>query len=50
MRLVAADRRAEGRLRPIRSATPTVGEIEDEGTSDPEEHHMTGPDGGGVRE
>jgi len=50
MRLVAADRRAEGRRRPIRSATPTVGEIEDEGTIDPEERHMTGPDGGGVRE
>jgi hypothetical protein len=31
MRLVAADRRAEGRRRPMRSATPTVGQIEDEG-------------------
>ena len=30
LRLVAADRRAEGRRRPIRSATPTVGQIEDE--------------------
>jgi hypothetical protein len=49
MRLVAADRRAEGRRRPMRSATPTVGEIEDEGTIDPEERHMSGPDGG-VRE
>jgi hypothetical protein len=50
MRLVAADRRAEGRRRPMRSATRTVGEIEDEGTSDLEERHMTGPDDGGVRE
>ena len=32
LRLVAADRRAEGRRRPVRSATPTVGEIEDETT------------------
>jgi hypothetical protein len=30
LRLVAADRRAEGRRRPIRSATKTVGQIEDE--------------------
>jgi hypothetical protein len=30
LRLVAADRRAEGRRRPMRSATRTVGEIEDE--------------------
>lgn len=30
LRLVAADRRAEGRRRPMRSATPTVGQIEDE--------------------
>lgn len=33
MRLVAADRRAEGRRRPMRSATPTVGQIEDEGAT-----------------
>lgn len=32
LRLVAADRRAEGRRRPMRSATPTVGQIEDETT------------------
>lgn len=30
MRLVAADRRADGRRRPLRSQTPTVGQIEDE--------------------
>jgi hypothetical protein len=30
LRLVAADRRAEGRRRPMGSATKTVGEIEDE--------------------
>ena len=30
LRLVAADRRAEGRRRPLGSATRTVGEIEDE--------------------
>jgi hypothetical protein len=34
MRLVAADRRAEGRRRPMRSATPTVGQIEDERSPD----------------
>ena len=32
LRLVAADRRAEGRRRPMRSATPTVGQIEDQTT------------------
>lgn len=30
LRLVAADRRAEARRRPLRSATKTVGELEDE--------------------
>ncbi|HEY4227001.1 MAG TPA: hypothetical protein VGM49_01590 [Candidatus Limnocylindrales bacterium] len=30
LRLVAADRRTEGRRRPLRSETKTVGEIEDE--------------------
>ena len=30
LRLVAADRRAEGRRRPLRSTTRTVGELEDE--------------------
>ena len=36
LRLVAADRRAAGRRRPMRSETKTVGEIEDE-SSDPAE-------------
>ena len=31
LRLVAADRRADARRRPLRSGTKTVGEIEDEG-------------------
>jgi hypothetical protein len=34
LRLVAADRRAVGRRRPTRSATKTVGEIEDEASDD----------------
>lgn len=34
LRLVAADRRATGRRRPMDSATKTVGEIEDEGAAD----------------
>lgn len=33
LRLVAADRRAAGRRRPLESATKTVGELEDEGPS-----------------
>ena len=36
LRLVAADRRADARRRPLRSATKTVGEIEDESKGDPE--------------
>ena len=37
LRLVAADRRAAGRRRPLGSRTPTVGELEDQsGTPDPE--------------
>jgi hypothetical protein len=32
LRLVAADRRSDARRRPLRSATKTVGEIEDEGS------------------
>jgi hypothetical protein len=35
LRLVAADRRATGRRRPMGSATKTVGEIEDETTLEP---------------
>jgi len=50
MRLVAADRRAEGRRRPMRSASPTVGQIEDEATLTSEERHAGGPGDGGVRE
>ncbi len=33
LRLVAADRRADARRRPLRSATKTVGEIEDEASN-----------------
>jgi hypothetical protein len=61
MRLVAADRRAAGRRRPLGSATKTVGELEDaEGAGDEdetetdtaEERHVHSPEtpGGGVRE
>ena len=35
LRLVAADRRAPGRRRPMRSETKTVGEIEDESEDEP---------------
>ena len=35
LRLVAADRRATGRRRPMRSETKTVGEIEDEAGDEP---------------
>jgi len=48
LRLVAADRRAEGRRRPMRSGTKTVGEIEDE-TSD-DEMDGKGDETPGVRE
>jgi len=34
LRLVAADRRADARRRPLRSQTKTVGEIEDEANAD----------------
>ena len=46
LRLVAADRRADARRRPLRSGTKTVGEIEDEGqathgeSGDPEKPEM----------
>lgn len=40
LRLVAADRRADARRRPLRSATKTVGEIEDEARDE------SGPGGG----
>ena len=56
LRLVAADRRAAGRRRPLGSRTPTVGEIEDraaaEATAGPtaEGAEPTGPPDDGVRE
>jgi hypothetical protein len=42
LRLVAADRRAAGRRRPLRSDTKTVGELEDEsaGSAEPPEPTM----------
>jgi hypothetical protein len=52
LRLVAADRRAAGRRRPVAGRTPTVGQIEDESaTKAPEPGPDDGPrDEGGVRE
>jgi hypothetical protein len=51
LRLVAADRRAEGRRRPMRSATRTVGELEDEAGSAPDAAATEdGPPNDGVRE
>jgi uncharacterized membrane-anchored protein len=47
LRLVAADRRASGRRRPLVSATQTVGELED-ASADPAP--ADGPPDGGVRE
>jgi hypothetical protein len=48
LRLVAADRRAEARRRPLRSATRTVGEIEDEAGGDvSDEVHAGVPEEGG---
>jgi hypothetical protein len=57
LRLVAADRRASGRRRPMRSASKTVGELEDEtpdnepdgepdGEPGDEPDDGAGPDGG----
>jgi fatty acid desaturase len=46
LRLVAADRRAAGRRRPMRSSSPTVGEIEDE-TAQDENHEDATPPGDG---
>lgn len=54
MRLVAADRRAKGRRRPLASGTRTVGEIEDElaagarGTPLPDAGGGSAPDAGGA--
>lgn len=52
LRLVAADRRATGRRRPMRSDTKTVGEIEDETGDEIEDASDTAPGDGppGVRE
>jgi hypothetical protein len=55
LRLVAADRRAEGRRRPLASATKTVGELEDERRASPSDHAPPSPedtpsDGGPVRQ
>jgi hypothetical protein len=50
LRLVAADRRAEGRRRPLDSATKTVGEIEEEGAADGSADSGTGRSANGVRE
>jgi hypothetical protein len=57
LRLVAADRREEGRRRPLDSRTPTVGEIEDRAGGDaaprpqpPEPSGDGGNGGDGVRE
>ncbi len=47
LRLVAADRRAAGRRRPMDSATKTVGEIEDEGSPGDEALDDRGAPGGG---
>jgi hypothetical protein len=35
LRLVAAERRAAGRRRPLNARTKTVGELEDEGSEEP---------------
>lgn len=54
LRLVAADRRAEGRRRPLGSATRTVGELEDEAKADEapsgDASANTGETDSGVRE
>ena len=56
LRLVAADRRVDARRRPLRSATKTVGELEDETVDAPDAESATDgedPEGrgsGGVRE
>ena len=47
LRLVAADRRADARRRPLRSQTKTVGEIEDETRGDDASEGTTGDGPGG---
>jgi hypothetical protein len=44
LRLVAADRRATGRRRPLRSGTKTVGELEDEAGGEASERADEAPD------
>lgn len=41
LRLVAADRRAAGRRRPMAGRSPTVGQIEDEATAAPHDQPST---------
>jgi hypothetical protein len=50
LRLVAADRRAAGRRRPVAGRTPTVGQIEDESTGREDGPGDQPPDEGAVRE
>lgn len=45
LRLVAADRRSDARRRPLRSRTRTVGELEDEAASSPDEAAVPGAPG-----
>ena len=45
LRLVAADRRAAGRRRPLASGTPTIGELEDAGVDDQAPEPDPGPSG-----
>jgi hypothetical protein len=45
LRLVAADRRAAGRRRPIAGRSPTVGQIEDETTANAADGDAPPPDG-----
>jgi len=47
LRLVAADRRAEQRRAPLASRTPTVGQIEDEGSLPNDAATSAGQDAGG---
>ena len=50
LRLVAADRRAAGRRRPVAGRTPTVGQIEDEAKEREDGSGDQPPDEGAVRE
>ena len=47
LRLVAADRRATGRRRPLASATRTVGELEDDDLAGADGESAGGPPGDG---